>query len=591
MAEQAMLEATVQSAASRGAAEEPDPAQQRSYLLVFEAGVATVHFLHPDHPMVVGRGDQADLRVRDASVSRAHARLTGHSSGALLEDLGSHNGTRVNGERIEGGRELQPGDVVLVGTATLVFHRDAQSRSRRRVLLAPLLRERVVEEAERARRHGRPVVVVAVAPGDDEADPGRLAEAAAGRLRLLDSVAWDGRYLLLLLPELTAEVAPVPIGRVLDALAKVAPRVRAGYVSCPDDGLDAEGLLAAACNAADHAPVGKLLRATPAAKRRVGDRDIVAAAPSMMRLFQLVERLAESDAPVLVSGESGSGKEIVATALHAWSARRVAPFLGLSCAALPESMIESELFGQERGAVFSADVPREGILERAEGGVVLLDEVGELSASAQERLLRVLETGRLCRVGGSEELEVDVRIVASTDCDLEREIDEGRFRRDLFFRLSAATILVPPLRERPQDVPILARTFLDEACARAGRPALDLRGPATERLTRYRWPGNVRELKSAMEYAAVHAQGNQVLPDALPAKLVAAQVPPAPAAAPAGPPLFRNINDEIRELERARMQAALESVSGQQLKAAELIGMSLGTFVSKVKLYGLAAGK
>jgi DNA-binding NtrC family response regulator len=265
--------------------------------------------------------------------------------------------------------------------------------------------------------------------------------------------------------------------------------------------------------------------------------------------------------------------------------------VALNCAALPETLVESEIFGHEKGAFTGADASRAGVLERGAGGVVFLDEVGELTLSAQAKLLRAIETGLHVRVGGSKEIAPNVRIVAATNRDLEAEIEAGRFRRDLFFRLSAATVLVPPLRDRPQDLPLLARQFLDDACKKAGRPPLELRGAPLERVYRYRWPGNVRELKNAMEFAAATCAGPVLEVESLPQKLNAAPAAAQPSAT--APPLaageFRDINDEIRELEKSRMQAALDTAGGNQTRAAELINMALRTFVTKMKLYGVAA--
>jgi len=309
----------------------------------------------------------------------------------------------------------------------------------------------------------------------------------------------------------------------------------------------------------------------------------------MVQLYTVIQRLARSDIPVLIHGETGSGKENAAYALHHWSPRREQKLLTVNCAALPEQLIESELFGYERGAFSGADRARAGLFEAANGGTLFLDEVGELSAQAQAKLLRAVESKRISRLGSSEEREIDVRLVAATNRSLESEIKTGRFRQDLFFRLSAATVAIPPLRQRPQDLLLLARRFLEQACAALGRPVPAI-APATLRLlTEHAWPGNVRELKNAMDYLAATVTEPVLEPGALPRSIlpeaVAAPVSATPAPAEAAP--LGDLYEEIRQLERRRIAEALEAASGVQVKAAELIGMPLRTFAGKVRLYGL----
>jgi transcriptional regulator with GAF, ATPase, and Fis domain len=292
---------------------------------------------------------------------------------------------------------------------------------------------------------------------------------------------------------------------------------------------------------------------------------------------------------VLVHGETGVGKELAAAALHAWSPRRRARLVALNCAALPEPLLESELFGHERGAFTGAAGVKEGYLEAAAGGTVLLDEVGDCSPEAQAKLLRALETKRITRVGSTVERPIDVRIVAATNRPLEDEVAAGRFRRDLFFRLSAATVVIPPLRDRPLDLPLLARHFLGEARSRLGRPPLALTPAALALLCEHRWPGNVRELKNAMDFVAVTTGLGPVEVADLPSYLLgrSRNGPPSRRAAPA-PRIFRNLYDEIRELERTRMQEALTAAGGVRVTAAALIGMPLRTFVTKLKEHGLS---
>jgi transcriptional regulator with GAF, ATPase, and Fis domain len=307
---------------------------------------------------------------------------------------------------------------------------------------------------------------------------------------------------------------------------------------------------------------------------------------------------------VLVQGETGAGKELAAATVHASSPRASGPFVSVNCAAIPESLAESELFGHVKGAFSGAVANKIGYLEAADGGTLFLDEIGELSPIVQAKLLRVLETGELVRVGEVKPRTIAIRLVAATNRDLEREVAEGRFRADLNFRLGAARLELPPLRERPRDLAILIGVQLAEACQRLGRAPLDLSIAAAIALHAHDWPGNVRELRHSIEYAAAAAPDGAAelelwhLPPGLAATarrerdgaVVAAPAAlPEPAPPPAGG--FRPIADEVRDLERARMIAALRAAAGVQNRAAALIEMPLRTFVTKLKRYAIAASE
>jgi DNA-binding NtrC family response regulator len=438
--------------------------------------------------------------------------------------------------------------------------------------------------------------VVAVALGD--VAPGDRAAAGAralGAARLMDIVGWGSpSQLVVVLPELAGDGARACAFDVLEALRQLAPGARAGLSTCPADGCDADTLLSGARAAAEIAAPGGIAAASETAVRlAVGDRVVLAADPAMIRLFELIRKLAASDLPVLVLGETGAGKENAASAVHHWSRRAEGPLVTFNCATVPETLVDDELFGHDKGAFSDAKAVKQGLLERAHGGTVFFDEVGELPAGAQAKLLRALEVGRVTRLGDVREREIDIRLVAATNRDLDAECRAGRFRRDLLFRLGAAVVNLPPLRHRPREVPILARMFLAEACARAGRPALEISEAALHRLAAYDWPGNVRELKNAIGYAVATLDGDAVQPWDLPAALAAssASQPPPPTEAKDAPPRHRFVPlaEEIRQLERARIQEALEASGGVQRYAAELIGMPLRTLVLKLKQYGLQA--
>jgi DNA-binding NtrC family response regulator len=338
----------------------------------------------------------------------------------------------------------------------------------------------------------------------------------------------------------------------------------------------------------------------------IAGRTVVVADPEMIRIYGLIDRLARTHLPIVIRGESGVGKEHAALAVHAWSARAAAPLLALNCAALQDGLVEGELFGYERGAFSGAIASKPGLIERADGGTLFLDEVNELSAAAQAKLLRVLESKQMTRLGGTRERAIDIRIVSATNGDLLGEIAAERFRRDLYFRLSGATVMLPPLRARPNEIPILAYHFLVAARARDDRDPVAISPAAMQCLLAHPWAGNIRELKHTMGYAAALLDGDLVEPWHLPEAVMkdpeAAPVPgptpavtPTPAVAPTPyphgtdrhPERFRPVAEELRALECRRMSEALRVTGGVQRRAAQLIGMPVRTFTCKLTQYGL----
>jgi two-component system, NtrC family, response regulator AtoC len=302
--------------------------------------------------------------------------------------------------------------------------------------------------------------------------------------------------------------------------------------------------------------------------------EVVGRSPSMERVVELVGKVAASDGTtVLLRGESGVGKEVVAQAIHARSPRRDFPFLEINCTAMPETLLESELFGHERGAFTDAKARKQGLLELADRGTVLLDEIGDLPPGAQAKLLRFLETRTFKRVGGVRDITVDVRIIASTNRDLEQAMRDRSFRQDLFFRLNVVPISIPPLRERPEDIAPLAHYFLHRITTTLRRPVRSISRPALAMLERYAWPGNVRELKNVIERALILEDGAEVLPDHLPEAMKpghrALDLEPG-FRLPAG-------GIALEELEKDLIRQALEQTRGNKTRAAELLGLSRDT--------------
>jgi DNA-binding NtrC family response regulator len=422
----------------------------RIYLVIRNGDRAEVLDIDEADVVTIGRGAEATLMVDDARISRLHARIRREGGVLVVEDLGSRNGTRINGEVLRDGEcRVAGGDIVQIGSAE--------------------------------------IVVAAMTFGQPDSAPG----------------------------------------------------------------------------APDLAPNG-----------------IIVADPAMARVFRVAQRLAKLPTTVLLVGETGVGKEVVAEQIHRASARARRPFVRLNCAALPPNLLAAELFGHERGAFTGADQRKAGFFEAAHTGTLLLDEIGEVPAATQVTLLRVLETRRLVRLGGTVEIPVDVRVLCATHRDLERDVAEGRFRQDLFYRISAFQLEVPPLRTRPAEIALLAEFFARKLAARTGVATPRFTAAATSLLSRHAWPGNVRELRNAVEHAFVLAEsgviGVEHLPDALRGAVVSR--PPIPR----GP-----IRTQMAEIEKKTLEEALAAHSGNRTRTAEKLGISRRTLLYKMAKYGI----
>ena len=304
----------------------------------------------------------------------------------------------------------------------------------------------------------------------------------------------------------------------------------------------------------------------------------------MQEVYRWVELAATSTAPVLVYGESGTGKELVARTIHELSNRRNKPFVAINCAAIPETLIESELFGHERGAFTGATERRLGCFELTDGGTLFLDEISEMDTNTQAKLLRVLQEGSFRRVGsGKNEIQVDVRVVAATNQVPSEAITNGKLREDLFYRLNVFSIHLPPLRDRREDIPLLARTFIEDFNRQDNRQVRGLSGEAEKELERYHWPGNVRELRNVVQRAVVLSGSGLIGVEHLPDNVLRAAAPAPAAAAGSVTP--------IREMERDMILRALEETGQDKRRAAQLLGISLKTLYNKLAKYGIQAVK
>jgi two-component system response regulator PilR (NtrC family) len=327
-------------------------------------------------------------------------------------------------------------------------------------------------------------------------------------------------------------------------------------------------------------------------RRLTGLDHIIGVSPKMKAVFELIQTIARQSSRVLIAGESGTGKELVARAIHELSPRASGPFVTINCGAFPETLLESELFGYVKGAFTGANQNRQGLFQAASGGTLFMDEIGNMSPTMQVKLYRVLQEQKVRPVGSTEESDVDVRVIAATNRDLEQEIAAGRFREDLYYRLSVIPLELPPLRDRREDIPLLARVFLERFRTAMQKPVESIDPEAMRRLEAYPWPGNVRELENSIERAVALGTGRSITVDLLPERITQHYQQQAPESPPAAAPaLIPNggvsLEKIIREIERTYLLAALERSGGVHTQAAELLGMSYRSFRHYKKKYNI----
>ncbi len=371
---------------------------------------------------------------------------------------------------------------------------------------------------------------------------------------------------------------------IMTAYASVETAVKAlktgayDYITKP---IDTDELVLTVEKAMDHR---RLERENRDLKERISDQyrfdKIIGKSSSMKDLFDLLAQVAPTEATVLVTGESGTGKELIANAIHSNSPRKDAPFIKVNCAALPENLLESELFGHEKGAFTGATARREGRFQRAHTGTIFLDEIAEMSPQLQAKLLRVLQEGEMEPVGSSKTLSVDTRVIAATNRVPTDEIRDGRFREDLYYRLNVFNIEIPRLRDRREDIPLLADFFLKKYAEKNGRLIKAFTPRAIDLIMRYDWPGNVRELENTVERAVILTRNERITPDDLPASFCEkdAECAPEMDLAP---------GRSLKEMEQEMILKTLEETGGNRTKAADILGISRRTLQLKLKEYGV----
>ena len=530
--------------------------------------------------LVFGRHASCSVVIDNDGVSRRHARLTRQRNQLTLEDLGSRNGTVVNGATITAPRRLQPGDIVGIGPASVVIATSSVARRARQVASATELDERLEAEVDRAARYRRPLGLVMLRLEGPTDRVIAHVDALLRQMRRMDIVAEYGTdELALVLPEAGPEAVAVVTKRVTNVGEGVT--AAAGYATFPDDGAQVGELVSIARERLRGARTHK--RGRTAAPE--GDDDVIVLDPLMKHVFQLAQRAAQSPITVLIAGETGAGKEVVAAALHRLGPRAKGPYVKLHCAALPDTLVEAELFGHEKGAFTGATMQKVGYFEAAAGGTLFLDEIGELPLSMQVKLLRVIEHRKLVRLGGTQEIAVDVRLVCATNRDLEVEVARGRFRADLYFRISAFVIPVPPLRDRRSEIGPLAARFARELSAELGDRIAAIGPEALEALQVHDWPGNIRELRNVIERAVVLSGGAKIELHHLPDRLR--------EQAAGGAPLERpfDVRQRVADVERGAVVAALEATAGNQTQAARKLGISRFALIRLMDKHQLKGGR
>jgi len=570
-------------------------------LLIFSLDGDRVVPLSEGQSVIIGRSAPADVTVRDNSLSRQHASVELSDGEVWVEDLQSTNGTRVDGHKIERAR-VKPGSEISFGALTASIHLFAPAQARQ---LGLENHDRFLVELEmevdRTRLFGRGLVLL-MARAAKGGKPS-LADWLPGlkkRLRRFDRMAlYSQDTVEILMPEATIEQARQPVA---NSAAKQSILL-CGLGHFPEHASSAGELLEVTRKALERARPGEELQYAPpiaSGARSSGfparGEGPVIHSQAMQEVHKIAKKVASSAIPVLIQGETGTGKEIVARTVHTKGKRRKKPFICVNCGSIPEHLVESTLFGHEKGAFTGATSRSAGVFESADGGSVLLDEVGELPSPAQAALLRVLESKCFSRVGSSKEIAVNVRVLAATHRDLEAMCRVGEFREDLFYRLNGMQIAVPPLRERREEIGLLAEHFIQQANAANDCRVQGVDEDAMRLLLAYQWPGNVRELRNAIERAVVISNGKTISVDDLPEPVrslagargsIGRGHGDGGETVQVGPGRDVNLRAETKRLETRLVLDALRQADGDRSRAARMLGLPVRTLSHKMQALGI----
>jgi DNA-binding NtrC family response regulator len=585
----------------------PPTGQQGISVLINHCAGADVAPLTIDRPVVVGRGEPSDLRIPDPKLSREHARFTLMDGRIIVEDLGSTNGTWIAQERIERA-EIEFGTEVIMGTAIA-----------RVVALgvagAPILvgeesfRQKLHEEAEFPQHLRRSFAILAVRSGVREgqhAQIGTWASHLEGKLPHTSrvNVSTPGTALVLLPETDSAAALRVAHNLALDRRDEGAQYL-VGVSVYPQSASTPEALIQLAREAVGRASVQDPVISAPTA---VWAESTVASGPAtiiknaeMRELYSRAAQVAHSRISVLIRGDTGTGKEVLAQFIHDRGPRSGRRMVRVNCGAISLSLVESTLFGHEKGSFSGAVKQQKGFFEDANKGTIFLDEIGELPLDAQKALLRVLENKSFSRVGSTHEIAVDVRVIAATNRNLEAMVKEGRFREDLYFRLNKLEFEIPPLCKRRDEIIPFAQHFIREVCKAEGRSLLGLPKETVKLLEAYSWPGNVRELYGVIEEAVVLARGELIQPENLRPRVRRAlseastalngPQPAQPAAATTAGVPAGGMKARRRQVEEQSVKEALQKANWKQAEAAKELEISLSTLKRRMKRFGLKPPK
>ncbi|NCG17758.1 MAG: FHA domain-containing protein, partial [Rhodobacterales bacterium] len=546
--------------------------------------------------------------VDSRRLSRIHAQFVLDGNDVRIRDMGSTNGTLLNGERIERSAVL-PEDEVTLGSVVITIHDfGTLPRRVRGVERHERFLSLVSDEITRARTFGRGLTILMIRSLGGRGMISRWVPRIQSAVRVVDQMGLSSPDTIeILMPESDVGRAMKFAQELLKDRHDNEPALACGVAAYPSHGSSAQDLSHAAYEA-----LGGASLAVPVAAWRpdpkaddVPEDELVVDDAAMRRIWATVDRIANSNIIVLVGGETGVGKEIIARGIHERSSRRAGPMRAINCGAIPRNLLDSVLFGHEKGAFTGADRRHQGVFEEADGGTVLLDEVGELSAPAQVALLRFLETRMVRRVGSNKEIKVDVRLVAATHRDLREMSEAGDFREDLYYRLNQMEVLVPPLRERSVEIGHFVNYFIREANRIHDRKVLGITPDALTALEGYLWPGNVRELRNAVERAVVITLSDYLTLDDLPQTIRSAVQGrrgsglrqntdsikiAVPATTQETAQQGTALKERLTEMERELIGAALVATSGNQTQASALLQMPRRTLVFKMKAMGFGKG-
>ncbi len=609
------------------------PSKSTGFVLRVAAPGSLLSFPLPNEGEIcVGRGLNADLRVPLPDMSRRHCTLKWTDKGLTLCDMGSSNGTVLRGEKLSANEwtKLSLREPIVIGDAVLIVHEGSVTDAPRRLVGHEAFEAALEAHIGTFAKTHEPFGVCAIELTSEAA----WSDFVVGLVSKNDVVGFLSESAIrLLLVNRTPGELDVLAGFLAKSLTQFNPARKVEMRACPRDGNTMASLYS-----------GVRTRARDVASRetRRPSAPVVVSA-AMRKVYSLIDEVAPTPTSILILGETGVGKDVLARSIHQKSDRVAAPLVGLNCAALPESLLESELFGYERGAFTGAVTSKQGLLESAEGGTVFLDEVGEMPLATQAKLLRVLEERKVMRLGGLKPKTVNFRLLSATNRNLQGEISAGRFRADLFYRINGLAVTIPPLRERRDEIIPLAMLFAEKAAVTLGKNVPLFSADVLECLERYMWPGNIRELKSVVERAVLLSRAGTVMVEHLPEEVVALAVSrpppmdPAPPtltsmkalkstgsgplpsladedddASPHPPPTIRHgsgatpppsapasgtaaipsaapasLRDEVEKLEYERIVDALKKHGGNQTRAAKALGITRRALIIRLERYGL----